>query len=501
MLDLIKRLIEHKKVLILGFGREGRSSLAVIRKAGGYAALGISDQSAVNLEEQDCAKITLHIGKNYQKAIDEYDVVFKSPGVVLEKPAQEYSARIVSQTEIFFQRYKNQIIGITGTKGKSTTATLLYHILKESGRDCMLAGNIGIPVFEHYEDITDHTCIVVELSCHQLEYMDVSPHIGVLINIHEEHLDHYGTMEKYVAAKQNIYRYQEPGDVLFCNADFLPEEGTCKSMILSVGVEEPEQHPEISEVMEKSEQHPEISEVTEEPEQEKHCDIILRDHLVLIPALGKEYIIPKGDIKLLGHHNFFNIAIVYGICLRLGVNEEDFSRALKTYQPLPHRLQFIGRVNGINYYDDSISTMGTATIEALKALQDTDAVLIGGMDRGIDYDDLIAYLNTSDVPEIILMEATGKRIYKEMMDLPGGFQHPERIFLAEHLEDAVALAKQKARMGHSCLLSPAAASYGIFKNFEERGEAFARLVREDKETGETTLKTAQEKDLENNAEQ
>ena len=149
------------------------------------------------------------------------------------------------------------------------------------------------------------------------------------------------------------------------------------------------------------------------------------------------------------------------------------------HNPLPHRLQYIGDACGIRFYDDSISTICDTTIQALKSLPDTDAVLIGGMDRGIDYSELIQFLNECSVPNIILMEATGKRIFEEISKYYPEFKDAGRIKLVYHLDGAVALAKQLCRPGCCCVMSPAAASYGIFKNFEARGEAFVKLVLEE----------------------
>ena len=129
----------------------------------------------------------------------------KSPGIVLKKDISMYQTEILSQMQLFFEFYRDRIIGITGTKGKSTTTTLLHHILKESGRPAILAGNIGIPVFDILHEITDESFFVIELSCHQLEYMTISPKWGILLNIYEEHLDHYGTLDKYIASKEKIY--------------------------------------------------------------------------------------------------------------------------------------------------------------------------------------------------------------------------------------------------------------------------------------------------------
>jgi UDP-N-acetylmuramoylalanine--D-glutamate ligase len=447
VIEKIEPWIKGKRVLILGFGREGQSTWRVLRKLGTYETLDIADMlSPKQLPDKDILWIT---GPDYQKCLDNYDVVFKSPGIVLERPLEEYHCRIVSQTEVFFHCFREQIVGITGTKGKSTTTSLLYHLLKNAGMDTMIAGNIGIPAFECMEEIHPDTKIIFELSCHQLEYMTVSPHIGILINIHEEHLDHYGTMEKYVAAKEKIFFNQKQGDILFCNVQCLPKPGSCVSRIVTVcGDGSGSADIELSE----------------------------EEGQAFVLAGGQRYRIPSDEIRLLGTHNYFNIGIAYGVCRYLGMSESLFTEGLMSYEPLPHRLQFLGEREGVRYYDDSISTICDTTIQALKTLPDTDSILIGGMDRGIDYRELIQFLSQWDVPHIILMEATGKRIFHEIEQDYPQFKEKQRLVLTEHLEDAVREAKRLTRPGHCCVLSPAAASYGIFKNFEERGRAFAGLV-------------------------
>ncbi len=443
MLETMKNCIENKKVLILGFGREGKSTYKLIEKAGGYKSLAIADLNPIT--DTLGENVSLIIGNDYQKSLNDYDVVFKSPGIVLEQEIENYTCEIVSQTELFFRRFRNQIIGITGTKGKSTTTTLLYHVLKEAGVKCVLAGNIGIPAFDIAEEIEEGTVICFEMSSHQLEYMSVSPKYGVLMNIHEEHLDHYGTMEKYVAAKERIYRNQKDGDKLICNIEILPKENTCKSQVISIGYEG------------------------------NNADIQVEEKNIRYK--NKTFTIPVSEIKLIGIHNYYDIGVVYGLLQELNISDEVFCEALKTYEPLPHRLQYVGCVDGIKYYDDSISTICDTTIQALTSLKDTDTVIIGGMDRGIEYQELILFLSEHEVPNIILMEATGKRIYQEIKENYPDFKSMERIQLVEHLEDAVNLAKKVTRQGKSCVMSPAAASYGIFKNFEERGEVFVKLVR------------------------
>ena len=193
---------------------------------------------------------------------------------------------------------------------------------------------------------------------------------------------------------------------------------------------------------------------------------------------GKTFSLPVSEIKMIGIHNYYDIGVVYALVQEYQVSDNVFYEALKTYEPLPHRLQYIGTVDGIKYYDDSISTICDTTIQALTSLKDADTVLIGGMDRGIDYEELILFLSDHKISNIILMEATGKRIYEEIKENYPKFQSVERIKVVENLEQAVNLAKQVTKKEKACLMSPAAASYGIFKNFEERGEVFRKLVNE-----------------------
>lgn len=468
MIEDIRKRIENKRVLILGFGREGRSTLKLFLLAGGAKELAIGDVKEISLSglaesdeafaDMDLSGIVLHCGEGYQNVIDDYDLIMKSPGIVLEKPAETYHAEILSQMQLVFEVYRDRIIGITGTKGKSTTTTLLHHILKEAGLHAVLAGNIGIPVFDILDEIREDSVLVLELSCHQLEYMTVSPKRGVLLNIYEEHLDHYGTMEKYVASKEKIYVNQKEGDVLYVHPSVAPKDKAHQGKCVLVDAVD------------------------------INCETGTGAAKVFLQGTrivygDRAFDISTEGISLLGTHNYLDIAFVYGICCDLGISDRQFQNGLCSYVPLPHRLQFIGTIDGISYYDDSISTIDETTIQALNTIKNADTVLIGGMDREISYVNLEKYLSQSEVAHIILMEATGKRIYEEIMKNMPDFHGKDRLYVVEHLEDAVNLAREITAKGGSCILSPAAASYGIFKNFEERGECFKELVMEGKTTG------------------
>lgn len=442
LLTKLREMTDGKRVLLLGFGREGRSLYKRLSAVGGYAALGIADQNPVSDAPEG---VSLHIGSDYQNAMREYDVVFKSPGIVLKdgsKPEQ-LSCRVTSLTELFLSAYRDQCIGITGTKGKSTTSSLLYHVLQTAKIPSVLGGNIGIPTADLYEQITPETVIVLEIGVHQLEYNHVSPKIAVFLNLYEEHLDHYGTFEYYAYCKENIYRNQRPGDLLICGQEGLPEAGDCAAEVLRLRKDDPA------------------------------ADVTLL-HGDTVCCGGSSLKLPE-DMLLTGEHNRYNCAAVYALAKRCGCSDADIYEGIRTFSPLPHRLSFVGTYSGIRWYDDSISTACETCIQALTALPETDTVLIGGMDRGINYTPLIEYLAASPVPHIILMSDSGSRIYEESAAYA---ELRDRMQYAKGMPEAVALAKQITAKGKICLMSPAAASYNVYKNFEERGRHFQELIKE-----------------------
>ena len=286
--------------------------------------------------------------------------------------------------------------------------------------------------------MNSNSIVVCELSCHQLEYMTVSPATAVFLNLYEEHLDHYGTLENYYNAKKNIYLHQKSGDTLIINSAIKPDNIAPKIITVS--------------------------------NTDNSADIFV-DKGIVSGLTGDSYAIPTDQIKLLGIHNHYNIAIAFEVCRRY-VTESQFTEGLCSFSPLAHRLEFVGVFRDIRWYDDSISTACATACEAVKSVPDCATILIGGMDRGIDYTPLVDFLSAADV-KVICMETSGKRVYDMLVS--GG--NSDRIRYVPHLADAVALASEITPAGKSCVLSPAAASYGIFKNFEERGDAFKALVR------------------------
>ena len=438
--EYLSKYTDGKTVCILGFGREGRSTYAKLVQYCSPASIAICDLNNVDREKNGLPEsVELITGKDYQSCLDRFDIVFKSPGIVLDRHPSSLKCEVTSETQIFFTVYREQIIGITGTKGKSTVTSLIYHILNSSGLDAHIAGNIGIPVFEIADAMTSDSIVVCELSCHQLEYMTVSPKTAVFLNLYEEHLDHYGSMENYYNAKKNIYLHQKPGDTLLINSSIKPDN--IASDVITVS------------------------------NSDSNAQLFIADGKVNGLPDGS-YAIPTDRIKLLGVHNHYNIGIAYAVCRRY-VDEKQFTDGLCSFSPLAHRLEFVDTVRSIRWYDDSISTACATACEAVRSVPDCGTILIGGMDRGIDYAPLVDFLAAADV-NVICMEASGKRVHDMLEPLISA--ESGRLHYVPHLEDAVQLAAGITPEGKSCVLSPAAASYGIFKNFEERGDVFKALV-------------------------
>ena len=391
----ITDLLNDKRVLLWGYGLEGKSTEKFIGK---YCHV---------------RELTVFQGKREEIDEDAYDYIIKSPGIV----AWDLSDKYTSMTELFLTEFSGQVIGVTGTKGKSTTSSLLYTVLSKcTDRPTLLMGNIGLPALDYYGEITDDTIIVFEMSCHQLAHAKISPHVAIFLNLYEEHLDYYGTMDKYFRAKANITLHQKPGDYLFVGNNVPPLETAAAKTVISY----------------------------DDP--------------------------MRFEMKLKGDHNQFNARFAYTISTQLyGCDPDKVRDAIAQFTGLKHRMQFAGNVNGVDYYDDSISTIPEAAIAAIRSIPNSRTILLGGMDRNIDYDLLVDFIREHGEYNYILMYKSGARIYKEVADLPC-------CRYTEDLQGAVKLAKEITPEGSACILSPAAASYGYFKNFEERGDVFQQLI-------------------------
>ena len=396
MKDIIKRF-ENKKVLIWGYGMEGKAAESFLGK---YCR---------------CASVEIYEGDRTKLPEADFDFIIKSPGVpyiYTDEP------KFTSLTELFLEAFGENTIGITGTKGKSTTTSMIYKALSESlDSEVCLLGNIGIPCMDAYEQMKNGAIAVFEMSCHQLANNQVSPHIAVFLNLYEDHLDYYKTREKYFDAKAHITRFQNENDYYYHGEDV-----------------------------------PVIS---------------TKAKCVTVPSFDEN----KYDLKIPGQHNQWNAHVAYRIATELfGADQTKVKKALEGFEGLPHRLEKFDVINGVTYFDDSISTIPEATINAILSVPDVKTVIVGGMDRGIDYTPLEEKIKEREDITFILCYASGKRILEELDE------KTRNVIYKDDLASAAKEAKKITAAG-SVIMSPAAASYGYFKNFMERGKFFKECIR------------------------
>ncbi|MDR0437134.1 MAG: UDP-N-acetylmuramoyl-L-alanine--D-glutamate ligase [Bacteroidales bacterium] len=452
------------KILILGFGREGKSTYKHLRKSDPTGILTIADKNPdiVNDEIFNCGRdarpcvstdpnVVFKLGDDYLQNLDEFDVIIKSPGISLKNfPELMNDERITSQTDLFLQEFHNQIIGVTGTKGKSTTTALIYHILKKQSDNVILVGNIGIPPFDLYEKIDESTKIVAELSSHQLQHVQVSPHVAVLLNIYQEHLDHYNTYEEYQQSKWNITRYQNDDDFFVFDAD----HELLNELWNYVGITR------------------KTYTFSASKPQKQGCYI--QNNWVYFN--GEKFYDCSEPRYLKGEHNLLNIMAAINVCKICGVNDDIIRSGIADFKGLPHRLEYVGTYHGITFYNDSISTIPEATIAAVKSLKNVQTLILGGFDRGIEYSPLVDFLIQNPIKNIIFIGEAGQRIsnllINKILDNPQLQSNSLNFFDAKNYDEVVNLAFKITEKNHVCLLSPAASSYDMFTNFEHRGDCF-----------------------------
>lgn len=455
MVSDIRSMLEGKKVLILGYGREGQSTYRLLRSWFPTMPLCIADRdediglSGHELQSDEYA--TVVAGEQYLDRCGDYDLVIKSPGLPYALVSSKVDpARITSQTDLFMRAHASRVIGVTGTKGKSTVTSLIHHILASSGRNAVLAGNIGVPPLDAADSIDEDTLVVFEMSSHQLEHISIAPQTAVILNVFPEHLDHYRDFTAYKMAKFNIAGEQPEGGCLVYNADdpiigeLIRAQKTGKKMLsFSLGT-----HGDAHASFDGS-------------------------RIICRAEDGSILHFPIANADMPGRHNVANMMAAVLVCMIIGLAYREILEGIETYRRLPHRLEYSGTFRGISFYDDSIATIPEASIEALKTLGKVDMLILGGFDRGLEYHGLREWISTNTVPHLVFMGEAGKRMYSEWHDkLPDGV----RCHNAGSMQEAFEVVIRVLGPGDVCLLSPAAASYGMFRNFEERGDVFKKMA-------------------------
>jgi UDP-N-acetylmuramoylalanine--D-glutamate ligase len=416
--------------------------------------VAIADQNTeLSLSSDEATFVTeTYLGSNWLDALSEYDVVVRSPGVPLhslrDSLASAPHVRVTSSTNLFLAAHADKTIGITATKGKSTTSSLLHHVLVRAGIDSKLGGNIGIPAISLLN--TPAQIYVLELSSYQLEDCQHSPHGALFLNLYPEHLDHHQDFANYGLAKANITSHQTPQDFLV--APFTSEA-----------------------VRKLSAQSPAQKILFGSPESQAWIENSAYYYRDLHGVVRKLFHVQ--DTKLKGPGNQQNILAVLATLSRFDVSVESLTNAITEFAPLPHRLEEVATIGGVTYINDSISTVPEATINALDTFKNSvKTVILGGYDRGISFYNLAAYLTTSCVENVILFPPSGSRIETALRECLAGAGSMLNITTVQSMREAVELAKRVTPSQSVCLLSPASPSFPIFKNFQERGEKFRQEV-------------------------
>ena len=456
MLEKLLNYLENKKILILGVGKEGESTYLFLRKHFPEKKLEIVDKNMNLLTDKpyllEDINVEVVLGEDYFRDIDYFDIVLKTPGISLKDfDISKFENKITSQLELLLEFVPCYTIGITGTKGKSTTSSLIYQMIKEQGKDVMLLGNIGEPIFNDIDDMKKDTILVLELSSHALEFVKKSPNIAILLDIYEEHLDHYSSMEKYIEAKFNVAKFQSKNDIFIYNASnrYIQEFNFDYKKSDYAIIEEDS---ELSKTLNlKSDNYVLINE-----------DRIYFNKTKLFDS--------KLNMQLKGKHNENNVLFVLTVAKILNLDMEKAKNTIENFKNLEHRMEFVAEINDVKYYNDSIATIPEATINAVDALKNVNTLLVGGKDRGVELDSLYEYLKKSNIENIICLPKTGEYVFNSLKDTN------KKCYLVKDMPEAVKLAKEVTKPNTICLLSPAASSYGYFKNFEERGKIYKECV-------------------------
>ena len=441
----------NKRIAILGLGREGKALLAWLINRYPSQCFCVADSGTINIKAVDfpAGRIEWKLGQDYLSGLDNFDLIIKTPGIPMRALSHLNRERITSQTELFISIFGQQIIGITGTKGKSTTTSLIHHILSSYNHKALLTGNIGIPPFSVFDQITPDTPIIMELSSHQLELVHYSPHIAVFLNIFEEHLDHYESYADYQHAKYRVAIFQKPDDFFIYNAD----DERIKRLI--------------------SHEHFPGKGVPFWQENDKE-GVSLFEQSIVYKKNGVKIVLVKdvNQSQLKGKHNRFNLMAAAVACYLWGVPIGIIESSIADFKGLEQRLEPLGTIGGIEFYNDSISTVPEATLAAIESLGKVHTLLLGGFDRGIDYQKLLT-IKEETVNQLLFTGEAGKR----MMALFENYKRFEgKMFFFSDFAQMVSFACDNTPKGAICLLSPAAASYGQFTNFEHRGMTFKNLI-------------------------
>lgn len=426
---------KDKKVAVLGLGIEGKDVVSFLLKEGAIVTIfDKKEESELEWGDIDKDSVKIFSGEGYlQEGLKDFDVIVRSPGIYRYIPeivdAEKTGSIVTSAIKIFFERCVGKIIGVTGTKGKGTTSTLITEILKAGGREVFLSGNIGKPLLELIPQINESSIVVLEMSSFQLIDMTQSPKVAVVLNITTDHLDWHKDIEEYINAKKNIVSHQKQSDFAVINFDY----DTPKSFAT-------------------------LTEAKVIP--------------FTVDALDKKY---KESLLLKGQHNLENIAAAVTVAGIFEVDEETILRTVKNFKGLEHRLELVDEINGVTFYNDSFATGPQPTMAAIGSFVEPETLILGGSEKGLDYSDLGKYIaGHGNVINVILIGVIGPALGSVLKK--SEFRGNVINMGMPQMREVVSEALRVTPKGGVVILSPAAASFDMFDNYKERGTKFKEAV-------------------------
>ena len=454
-----EKYIQGKKVAIIGIGVSNIPLLDYFHSLN--ANVTVFDTKEENQIDTSILKkikdysFSFEGGKNYLDNLIGFDIIFRSPSCMPYTPQIEKEVKrgaiLTSEIEMILKLAPCKIIGVTGTEGKTTTTTLIYTIINKSGKRCFLGGNMGKPIFTKIKDVNSDDIIVLELSSFQLVNMEQSPNISVVTNIYPDHLNVHKSYEEYREAKKNIFKHQNRDDIVVLNYDNEFTRDFAKEAEGRVIFFSSKEKLEDGYIYDKTD------------ETIKYCKDNIRRH-----------IIKKEDIKLKGVHNYENICAALAATSTI-VDIDTQIQAIKEFNGVEHRLEFVRELDGVKWYNDSIGTSPASTIAGLNSFNENIILLAGGSDKGLDYTE-VGKVIAKNVRALLLTGPTSEKIENATKQALG--EKKIDIYYPSSMREAVNLAKQIANKGDVVLLSPASASFDLYKNFEDRGNQFKNLVNE-----------------------
>lgn len=439
------------KIAILGFEREGRAA---------YDYWGPGNEITICDRNPDVIlppHVDSQLGEDYLHDLNRFHLVVRTPSLhprdILAANDDRILSKITTGTEEFFRNCPANVIGVTGTKGKGTTSTLIAEILRAAGKNVHLGGNIGIaPLAMLKNNIQPDDWVVLEMSNFQLIDSRVAPHIAVCLMVAPEHLDWHTDMAEYIHSKQNMFRYQRDNDLAIFNRlnDYSTEvAGVSPALKISY----------------------EVPAIDQEPQEVQgayvHGDIL---------CYNDQEVCMVSDVKLLGRHNLENIcAAVAATWELIDNNTALIKKVVSGFKGLPHRLEFVGISNGLQFYNDSFAATPEAAAAAIQAVPGKKVVICGGFDRGLDFTVIAKAVKqyTAQIEHMLLIGQSGPRIAKAL-EMEG--LHNFSVSQAKTMPEVVGAAVELAKAGDTVLLSPGAPSFDMFKDFEQRGELFKESV-------------------------